>query len=206
MTSDTYSIKGAGLTWVALTGHLRGRVSRIFARRSALSLPPWPKERKKKGNIGAAIEGSYNIYAANRDSSLVLMDRKLLYTSQHPRGIEACDLLGPNNELIHVKRLDDSVSASHLFNQAIVSCEALCRHADALAEFRKRVQEQSNGHRLIAENFRPEVVVLAFGGRAATPDALFTFSQVTLARCAERLGELNVALEKLQRYQNLTRL
>ena len=156
---------------------LRGRVSRIFARRSARSLPPWPKERKKKGNIGAAVEGNYNVYAADRDTSLVLMDRKLLYTSQHPRGIEACDLLGPNNELIHVKRLDDSVSASHLFNQAIVSCEALCRDADALAEFRKRVLEQSNGRRLIAENYRPEIVVLAFGGRAATTEALFTFSQ-----------------------------
>jgi uncharacterized protein (TIGR04141 family) len=174
---------------------LRDRVTRIFAHRSNLSLPAWPKEVKKKGDIGPAVEGNYNIYAADQDKSLVLMDKKLLYTRQHPRGIEACDLLGPNNELIHVKRLDDSVSASHLFNQAIVSCEALCRQADALAEFRKRVRDQSSGHQLIAEGFRPQVVVLAFGGRAATPEALFTFSQVTLARCAERLGELNVALE-----------
>ena len=175
---------------------LRGRVTRIFAQKSPLALPLWPMENKKKGGgIGRAVEGTYNIHAARTDTSLICMDRKLLYTQQHPRGIEACDLLGPNNELIHVKRLDDSVSASHLFNQALVSAEALCRQPDAIAKFREQVRAQSGDTGNVSEDFRPEKIVLAFGGREAAPDALFTFSQVTLVRCAERLGELNIGLE-----------
>ena len=174
---------------------LRGRVARIFARKSSLALPLWPMENKKKGGTGRAVEGTYNIHAAETDSSLVYMDRQLLYTEQHPRGIEACDLLGPNNELIHVKRLDDSVSASHLFNQALVSADALCRQPDAITKFRERVLAQSGDTRDLPENFRPRKAILSFGGRDATPEALFTFSQVTLVRCAERLGELNIELE-----------
>lgn len=154
---------------------LRGRVSRIFARRSSLALPLWPMENKKRGGIGQAVEGTYNIHAARTDTSLVYMDKKLLYTEQHPRGIEACDLLGPNNELIHVKRLDDSVSASHLFNQALVSADALCRQPDAVIKFRERVRAQSGDTRDLPEDFRPRKAVLAFGGREATPERSLHF-------------------------------
>src|SRR5262245_25233914 len=98
------------------------------------------------------------------------------------------------HELVHVKRLDDSVSASHLFNQAIVSAEALRRQVDALAGFRQRVEAVSAGKRAIIAEFRPQKVVLAFGGREAKPEALMTFSQVTLARCAQRIAELDAVL------------
>jgi uncharacterized protein (TIGR04141 family) len=173
---------------------LRDKVEKIFSRKSSAHIPPWPKERKQKGNIGPAIEGNYNKYAA-RDPAFLCLDKKLLYTEQHPRGIEACDLLGPEMELIHVKRMDDSISASHLFNQAIVSAEALRRQPDARDRWREKVSEESNGARVIPADFRPGKVILAFGGREATPDALFTFSQVTLVRCAQRLGELEIDLE-----------
>jgi uncharacterized protein (TIGR04141 family) len=174
---------------------LRSRVEKIFAQKSSLILPAWPKEPKKKGGIGIAEEGNYNKHAARCDRSLICLDRQLLKTTQHHRGIEACDLLGPDDELIHVKRLDDSVSASHLFNQALVSADALRRQADAVGQLRWRVQQQSGGTRDISPDFRPTKVVLAFGGREAKPDALFTFSQVTLVRCAQRLGELEIRLE-----------
>ncbi|TQM01453.1 uncharacterized protein (TIGR04141 family) [Actinoallomurus bryophytorum] len=173
---------------------LRGKISRIFAQRSMLELPAWPKTQKKNG-VGPVIERRYNEYASAQNDSLLCLDRKLIRTEQHDRGIEACDLLGPDNELIHVKRLGDSVSASHLFNQATVSAEALRRQADAQESFRARVREVSNGARDLPEDFRPRKVVLAFAEREATPRALMTFSQVTLARCAQRIGELDMDLE-----------
>jgi uncharacterized protein (TIGR04141 family) len=180
---------------------LRDKVSKVFDQRSSISLPGWPREENrdksgaKNGKIGPASERNYNIHAAEVDTSLVCLDRKLIRTMQHPRGIEACDLLGPQMELIHVKRLDDSVSASHLFNQALVSAEALRRQVDAMELFQAEVRMQSNGAQEVPSNFRPKKVILAFGGREATSDALFTFSQVTLVRCAQRLAELEVDLE-----------
>jgi uncharacterized protein (TIGR04141 family) len=174
---------------------LDDRMRRIFAVKSGLRLPDWPREKKKDGTIGRAAEGSYNEHAAKIDGDLVCLDRKLIRTQQHPRGFESCDLFGPNGELIHVKRLDDSVSASHLFSQALVSAEALRSQPDAKSGLRQAIVERSNGTRDLPIDYRPRKVVLAFGGREATPEALFTFSQVTLNRCAKRLGEMDIELE-----------
>jgi uncharacterized protein (TIGR04141 family) len=177
---------------------LRDKMRRIFAVKSDLSLPAWTKEVKKNGEIGRAVEKVYNEHAATVNDSLICLDRKLLQTEQHPRGIESCDLFGANGELIHVKRLDDSVSASHLFNQALVSAEALRSQSDAKDRLRERIAQQSNGARDLPADYRPRKVILAFGGREATPEALFTFSQVTLHRCAKRLGEMDIDLEIAQ--------
>ncbi|MGW1097584.1 DUF6119 family protein [Streptomyces sp. NPDC002455] len=177
---------------------LHSKVATILSRRSPLSVSGWPLEVKSNGKISHATEGAYNCLVQHDDSRFLCLDKKLLYTVQHPRGFEVCDLLGPDNELIHVKRMDGSVSASHLFNQAIVSVEALRRQPDALTRMQEVVRRESRGNRVMSSDFRPRKVVLAFGGRAATPRALFTFSQVTLARCAQRLAELEVELEIIE--------
>lgn len=122
---------------------LKDRINRILANRSTEQLPPWPQTRKRRKTTGATYlgpvtEATYNDHIAATQDGFYSLDRKLLHTEQHPRGFEGCDILSPNNALIHVKRLDDSVSASHLFNQAIVSAEALRRQTDALQEFRKK--------------------------------------------------------------------
>ncbi|MEO3858535.1 DUF6119 family protein [Acrocarpospora sp. B8E8] len=174
---------------------LKEKMSRIFAQRSSLALPPWPNEVKKKGPIGRAVENRYNLHVTGTDATYLCLDRQLVRTKQHPRGIEVCDLLGPTDELIHVKHLVDSVSASHLFNQALVSAEALRHHADTIIGLRGKISELSGGARTLPDDFRPTKIVLAFGGREATPEALMTFSQVTLARCAQRLAELGFELE-----------
>lgn len=44
-------------------------------------------------------------------------------------------------------------------------------------------------------DFRVSRVVLAFSGGAVKAEGLFTFSQVTLSRCAQRLSELEISLE-----------
>jgi uncharacterized protein (TIGR04141 family) len=90
--------------------------------------------------------------------------------------------------------LADSVSASHLFNQAQVSALALCNQPDAVTRLRDKIHEFSSGRRTLPQDFRPATVVLAFAGKAATVEALFTFSQVALHRCAQTLDLLNVDL------------
>lgn len=174
---------------------LRSKLEQVFARRSSIIFLPWLAERKEKGGLGPIEERSYNEHVQGKVEGFLCLDRKLLHTEQHPRGIEACDLLGPDDEIIHVKRIDGSTSASHLFNQAIVSAETLFRQADATEKFRKLVRDESGGSRELANDFRPTKIVLAFSGRPATVDGFMTFSQVTLARCAQRIAELEVLLE-----------
>lgn len=186
-----------GGAYIDMLEHLVGEV---LKRTSDIEIPAWPQEekvRRRSGSkyIGPATERLYNEYAASQNSALLCMDRKLVATAQHPSGFEACDLLHVDGSLIHVKRLDDSVSASHLFNQAIVSAEALRRQADARDEFRKKVDELSGGTHTIPADFRPYRVILAFSGGGAVADSIFTFSKIALVRCAQKIEAMGIDLE-----------
>jgi uncharacterized protein (TIGR04141 family) len=174
---------------------LRARLVRVFARESSVALPPWELRLNEKGEWRPKPEREYNEKVAQAGTGYTLLDRQCLYTQQHPGGIESCDLLGPNDELIHVKRLDDSVAASHLFNQALISFEALQSQQDAREALRERIEQNSGGRRTIdASDFRPRRIVLAFAGREASVASLFTFSQVSLYRLVDRLGLFDVDL------------
>ncbi|MGO8889938.1 MAG: TIGR04141 family sporadically distributed protein [Streptosporangiaceae bacterium] len=104
-------------------------------------------------------------------------------------GFEACDLLGPGNELIHVKRAWGSSPLSHLFSQALVSAQALATSPDARAIFTAKVRAHPRGRDLLAD-FQPKKVIFAIllkNGEKLTADTLFSFSQVTLASTAREL-------------------
>ena len=189
-----YNVGGAYLDM------LEDRVRRILSSPSHLALPRWPKQWKRRKRSGAAYlgrvnENFYNNQAARLDTDLVCMDRKLITSEQHPSGFESCDLLHRDETLIHVKHLGDSVAASHLFNQAIVSTEALRLQVDARDNFRLRVMQASGGTHQIPTDFKPGRVVLAFSGGGAIAESIFTFSKIALVRCAQRLGELAIDLE-----------
>lgn len=108
---------------------LRAQVTTIFDRQPPVQLPGWPAGHD---------EAAYNAHAAKLLGG-TLLDRKLIRTSQHPRGIEACDVLDPEGTLIHVKNLDGSAAASHLIGQALVSADALLYDDEAREAFRQRV-------------------------------------------------------------------
>ncbi|WP_158273844.1 DUF6119 family protein [Micromonospora sp. RP3T] len=168
---------------------LREEISRILDRPSTVVLPPWTAD--------LADEDAYNREAARRDPRLVLLDKKLVRTRQHPRGIEACDLLGPNGELIHVKRASGSAPLSHLFAQGVTSFDALRYDAEARTRFRDVVRAQPGG-RDLPEDFRPRSVVYAIAlsaARTLTPTSLFTFAQVALYQAVKTLRAEGVDVE-----------
>jgi uncharacterized protein (TIGR04141 family) len=161
---------------------LRGEVAAILSRASPIDLPNWRiSEEEKDFNKRVGAEQGY-----------VVLDRKLVRTKQHPRGIELCDLLGPDNELIHVKKADSSAPLSHLFAQGAVSCEALITDRDARARLREMVIQQRPNSPL-PQRWRPHAVVYAMAlNREISKQTLFTFTQVVLVRNVQLLDRMQV--------------
>ncbi|MCW6003506.1 TIGR04141 family sporadically distributed protein [Micromonospora sp. CPCC 205371] len=170
---------------------LRAEIEQILTRTPTIALPPWT------GDL--ANEDAYNRMVAEQGTGYVLLDKHFLKTRQHRRGpgIEACDLLGPANELIHVKRAERSAPLSHLFAQGEVSVDALIHEAEARERLVAQVHAERPGHP-IDTTFRPRKVVYAIAlgeGNRLTADTLFTFSQVALYRTVRRLRGDNVDVE-----------
>ena len=111
--------------------------------------------------------------------------------------LEVCDLLGPDNELVHVKHASGSAPLSHLFAQGLVSAQSLLMSADVRREFAAKVAALGRG-RTVAEDFTPKKVVYAIllrEGQELTPASLFPFSQVTLAHAARVLRSHQIDIE-----------
>jgi uncharacterized protein (TIGR04141 family) len=167
---------------------LRHEIEQILARPASIALPAWTADLPE--------EADYNAHAATV-CGLTLLDRRLLRTGQHHRGIEACDLLGPNDELIHVKRAKGSSPLSHLFAQGEVSVDALRYEADARTALVKMVRRQ-RGARAIDLDFRPSKVIYAIAlgsNKVLTVNSLFTFAQVALYRAMKSLRNEGVEVE-----------
>jgi uncharacterized protein (TIGR04141 family) len=162
----------------AYAAQLRARVQSIFDRQCDLTLPPWPRTADGK----LIPEKDYNKLAAKTCGG-VLLDRKLIYTTQNPRGFETCDILAPDGTLVHVKNIDASAPASHLFAQGANSAHTLSFDDEARAEFRHRVEKAGGDPELVTDH--PSAVVFAIARNSATAftaERLYSFSHVTLAR------------------------
>lgn len=173
--------------WFTMTGtyheQIRAETDRILSQTSPIQLPPWMTGDEK----------AYNIKVAKDHPTFLALDRKLIHTVMHPRGIEHCDLLGPGDEFIHVKDLRGSDEASHLFSQALVATDQLLLDGEGRQKFADKVQALSGGARTAPE--RPKTVVLGIAGRGqVTVDTLFTFSQVTLVRLVQQLEGRGVSV------------
>jgi uncharacterized protein (TIGR04141 family) len=158
--------------------HLHRRVAAILTAPSPVSLPAW--------NAGEDEEAYNKRVGAGPD--FVCLDRKLVQTELHPgRGIELCDLLGPEGELIHVKRAAKSAPLSHLFAQGMVSAEQLMFDEQARARIAELARSQKPGYAL-PPDWLPRHVVFAIAlKRGLSPERLFTFTQVVMVRCVDRL-------------------
>jgi uncharacterized protein (TIGR04141 family) len=163
---------------------LHAQVAAIFARDCGVALPNWTPE--------FADENAYNI-AAGQAIDAIVLDRKLIHTQLHRRGIEPCDLITPDGLLIHIKTVKRSSAASHLIAQALVSTDTLLYDHEARRKLRSKIKAAGGDPALLKD--RPEQVVVGMAkSTALTADDLFTFTQVTLARLDAVLGAAGVTV------------
>ncbi|MET1071250.1 MAG: DUF6119 family protein, partial [Umezawaea sp.] len=171
--------------WFALGDEYVRHVDHVVEK-AFTSKPPWrlPAWQSAPRNVdGKVDEGLYNVHVANVDTRFLCMDKKLVKTRAHPRGFEACDLLGPGGALVHVKRTSSNTGSSplsHLFAQGLVAAESFT-DADTWARFRALVAEQDSA-RAAAMGGRPGSLVYAIhrSDKPLRPDTLFTFARSTL--------------------------
>lgn len=166
----------------------RAVIEPLFRAAPSVTLPSWSLVRNR-------TERSYNEHVASTSSGRFLcLDRD--QNVRHPMGtstssLEICDLLGPDNELIHVKRAKGSAPLSHLFQQGLQGVQGLLHGPSHVRErFFKVVKDQRHGRELSAD-FKPRKLIYAIlleKDQALTPDTLFPFSQAALAHSANILG------------------
>lgn len=82
---------------------------------------------------GTEHEGPYLRRIADNEN-FYLLDQKLVRLSNASSPFEFCDLLTPDNHIIHVKKYSSSSVLSHLFSQAYVSAEALINEVDVTTQ------------------------------------------------------------------------
>ena len=160
---------------------IRRQVENLVSAAPSLDLPTWDPARDER---------RYNQHVQDVRAGYINLDRNLIRAGLHQRtGFEACDLLAPDNELIHIKRARGSAPLSHLFSQALVSMQTLANNANARADFISKVRDHAKGRTLPAD-FQPKKVVFGIllkNGEHLSADTLFPFSQVTLVHTAREL-------------------
>ncbi|MFD0854345.1 DUF6119 family protein, partial [Actinomadura adrarensis] len=172
---------------------VRRQIAALFRDPPGLLLPAWPAVLKPPPGSRKRGETLYNEWVEDTEgrARYLNLDTEGVRTVFHgPKGFEACDLLGPGNELVHVKAGKGTSPFSHLFNQALISTEALCLYPDVRQEFGDRVQKVSRGARSLPDGWRPQKVVLAMKVDRQTPltaETLFPHAQIALVHLANTL-------------------
>ncbi|OHQ62342.1 hypothetical protein HMPREF2657_08970 [Corynebacterium sp. HMSC072B08] len=164
--------------------NINAQTERIFAQTiDDLSFPAWDMNED---------EDSYNKRLAEQLEGTCL-DKKLISTDLHRRGIEACDVYLPDATFIHVKKTENSSAASHLLAQALVSADAICLDSGARQSLKCKIKRE--GGKVEDSLLKPKRVILAMHRQAdkrITADSLFTFTKVNLVRQVNSLEERGV--------------
>ncbi|WP_141578060.1 DUF6119 family protein [Actinomadura sp. WMMA1423] len=177
------------------------RIAALFKPVPSLDLPSWPDGLRPRPGSGKRGEALYNeqVQDSLGPARFLNLDRTGARTEFHgAQGFEPCDLLGPGNELVHVKGGKRTQPFSHMFAQALVSAENLCLRHDARASFADLVRKTSLGSRELPEGWRPSKVVLAMKvarRMPLTPETLFPNAQIALAHLARTLTGYGIEVE-----------
>jgi uncharacterized protein (TIGR04141 family) len=157
-------------------------IAGLFGGTPSLDLPPWDLSRHPR-------EEDYNLSVPVLRDGYVCLDQRFARNPLGKSHLEICDLLGPGDELIHVKRASGSKPLSHVCAQALVGAQSLLRSPGVRKDFAALVERYGRG-RTVPVGFRPSKVVLAIllkDGEKLTADTLFPFSQVSFAHTARAL-------------------
>ncbi|MBW4717954.1 TIGR04141 family sporadically distributed protein [Saccharothrix obliqua] len=163
---------------------VREQVADLLVNRSSLDFPLWTPTGKSDD------EHRYCERVARQPGYLCL-DKSFAHTPMHPR-FELADVIGPGNEIVHVKWLARAAAASHLFTQVRVSAWAQRVEAAAMAQLDAKVHLLDDSRRVTE---RPRVVVLAIAGRKWDVKTLFTLSMVELLRLRVDLSVDGISLQ-----------
>ncbi|WP_344977554.1 TIGR04141 family sporadically distributed protein, partial [Salinactinospora qingdaonensis] len=175
---------------------VRRETADLLAKGSSVDLPEWPDWLAYRYDRESP-EAAYNRHVAETQPGYLCLDKNLAHTDVHSgNGIELCDLLGPGNELVHVKQASSAAGLSHLFNQAKSAVESLHYEKQAHEWFANTVASMAPERDL--SGFQPRTVV--FGIRLAkhsdvTVDNLYPLAQVELYRTAVALRRCGITVE-----------
>ncbi|MGW5465686.1 TIGR04141 family sporadically distributed protein [Streptomyces sp. NPDC003996] len=87
---------------------------------------------------------------AGPGARVVCFDRNNVQTALHRgNGVEICDLLSPDNDLVMVKRAKGSDALSHFFSQALVAVQTLRNSPEGRERFAEKVAEARKGRSLL---------------------------------------------------------
>ena len=176
---------------------LEEELAELLAEPSTVTLPSWPKGPTVKGQ-DSHDEGWYNAEAA-KQTGYLLFDKKGIVTKKfNGGGLEICDLLGPENQLICVKKAPSSTAPlNHLFAQGVAAVEALRSDTAVRTKFLAQVATHTPDHRLLQDFGSLRVVfgILLKEGEEITVDSLFAFAQVSLLQAVRRLRAMNAEVE-----------
>jgi uncharacterized protein (TIGR04141 family) len=145
-------------------------------------------------DLGAG-EDEYNEKATNNDPDLLDLHGHLVNIPDQYGGVELCDLLSRNKQLLHVKRRGKSSTLSHLFFQGLNSAELLLRDAEFRTGARKVVDNLDSSFTSSLPANRPGVreyeIAFVFITRATprqtNPYSLPFFSLLSLQNAARQL-------------------
>jgi uncharacterized protein (TIGR04141 family) len=139
-------------------------------------------------------EDEYNERAA-ASSGCLCLDGQFV-TEAVPDKVEICDLLGPERQLIHVKKRGSSSTLSHLFNQGLNSAEWLFEDAAFRDEARKLAIDVDGVLGALLPEGQPDPAdyeicfAVITRSERETPLTLPFFSLVSLRNVARRLKRL----------------
>lgn len=181
--------------WFEIDRDFATRVNRVLRRvpRAEVSLPN--VRRQASGRLES--EPRYNRRVAEEIASMALLDTKNARCRGTTTGIEVCDLLSKDGDLIHVKhRKGGSSSLSHLFAQGRMSGEALLRDEEFRGDARRFLRKIRISWERRIPVAKPDpgdycVVFAVLGAEEQHPGGgLPFFSQLNLVRTYEALTAL----------------
>ncbi|OKI15455.1 hypothetical protein A6A25_14210 [Saccharothrix sp. CB00851] len=166
------------------------RIADLLTLPASVTLPPWP--------AGAGHdEGWYNKEVAAQDG-YVLLDKDTVRTKRfRGGGLEIADVLGPDGQLVCIKKADKTAALNHLFAQGRVAVETLRYDAAARRKFLDKVDALAPGHPVDSSFRSPTLVygIMLKDGTTLTPETLFSFAKVSLLHAATSLQGMGVRLE-----------
>ena len=191
----------AGYEYIAYDGDFY-RVEPGFVRNIDAEIETIQEARCKLPCYEGSDERTFNTkVGAECSNDFVVLDRSLIYLANQT-GVESCDMVGRPGTLIHVKRRGKSSTLSHLFMQAVNSCELLTGSADARDQLRQMVLSSAATDHLksdilniadkLDQGHRGLQIVFAFLGdwRGKTVLNLPLFSRISLVQASRRINQL----------------